>query len=759
MDRRALADAAFNLSSLVRGAQHNRLLRLNFPHNNGPEGLLLVNTLEANETISRDFRFEVELLSDNANIALKPMIEKMATVSLVREDGSLRHFNGYVTEFRLLRADGGFVFYEMVLEPWLALLKVGLDNRSFHNQSVIEITRSTLADYPFSDWDYRLTGEDAEARITCAIQYEESDSNHLHRRWESQGLAYWYEHRADGHTLVLTDDTSLAAPILATVDGETADYIPFRDQSGSAEDDGIHEWMPHRRLGPSCVTLASFDFKNPIGQKVTRDSMDDSNQTPKAEVYENTGAYGYKDSRTGDPLVKRRMEEFDSRIQLFDAKGNDRTAQVGRSFKLTHHFSGFSNTVRDAALGQPGVASRDYLILSVEHKASNNYHIGRDAPSKYENELTCIRKSIPWRPGRDYNSKSVRIYGPQTAIVVGPPGEEIYTDEYGRVKIQFHWDRLGKRNELSSPWIRVMTTWAGDRFGMISLPRIGQEVVVLFLEGNVDRPLIVGGTFNQDNMPPFDLPKNKTQSGIQTRSTVGAGMDNANVLRFEDRKGKEQLWLHAERDQLTEVEHDEDKWVGNDRRKTIDRDETTIIKHDRIETVGNDENITVKNNRRERVDHNESVSIGGNRDEDVGGNRTKTVAKNEKDRIGKNWSVYVAKMKTETVGMAYMQNVGMGRMDSVGMGYNLNVGLIMATVVGLSKITKVGKIASVSAGEKIEFSCGKSKVVITPNAIHLESDDIHIKASGKVHIDGPGDVLLNAGAAQSAPISNEGRGQ
>ena len=327
------------------------------------------------------------------------------------------------------------------------------------------------------------------------------------------------------------------------------------------------------------------------------------------------------------------------------------------------------------------------------------------------------------------------MYGLQTAIVVGPPGEEIHTDQYGRVKVQFHWDRAGERDERSSAWLRVATAWAGPNFGMTSIPRIGTEVIVQFLDGNPDRGFVTGMVPNAHNMPPWDLPANKTQSGILSLSTPGGRYGNANALRFEDKQGQEQLWLHAERDQLTEVEHDEDKWVGNDRRKTIDRDETSHITHDRTETVDHDETITVHNDRTEQVDKNETIGIGGN--------RVKTIGRNRKDDIGRNWSTHVARMKTETVGMAYMQNVGLGRMENVGLAYNLNVGTIMATVVGISQITKVGKAVSITAGEELSITVGLARLKMTADGkVFINGSQIGIEASGPVQISGK-DVDVN----------------
>ena len=351
-----------------------------------------------------------------------------------------------------------------------------------------------------------------------------------------------------------------------------------------------------------------------------------------------------------------------------------------------------------------------------------------DSPTSYRLSFEAVSATVAYRSQRI--TPKPRTTGPQTAVVVGPPGEEIYTDEYGRVKVQFFWDRLGAMNDQSSCWIRVSSPWAGANYGGIHIPRIGQEVIVDFLNGDPDYPIITGRVWNDRMRPPWDLPANKTQSGFLTRSTKGGvpgdGMKNspgtANALRFEDLAGKEQLWLHAQKDQLTEVEHDEDKWVGNDRRKVIDRDEFNTIHRDRTEVVDRnekinvhgwrteevdlDETITIHQNRKERVDHNESVDIGDNQTFTIGINRTKTVGKNEKDKIGKNWSIKVGKFKTETIGIGYMQNTGVFKMVNIGVAYNLNVGAMMATTVGVNQTAKIGSEKSTTVGTKYELTVG-----------------------------------------------------
>ena len=458
-------------AALTGDMQGQRLLRLRFPHGDGPAGIrFLANSLSANESLSRDFSYVVEMLSDDASIALDNVMGKMVSIELVREDGTLRYFNGYVFEFRFLRTDGGFAFYEMVLEPWLSHLHLRQNNVAFHGLTVAALTDKVFDDYLMRD--YKLAASGADPAITYTCQHNESDHNLLHRHWEQLGWHYRYEHRLDGHTLWLSDDSTTGKPI----DGDLSE-IPFQHQAGSREDDGVHQWSMVRRMAPSQMTVASFNFKNPRSARASRDSLNKQGAVPSLEIYENTGSYGFKNIDDGEALAQRRMEERDAQGQLFEAQGNDRTAQPGRWFTLGGHF--------DNAAGE-------YLILSVHHYASNNYQQGHGATSHYSNTFTCISRAIPWRPGRNFHSREPKIYGVQTATVVGPPGEEIHTDGYGRVKVQFHWDRLGTFDDRSSPWIRVISNWAGPNFGHISLPRVGMEVAVQFLDGNVALPLIIG---------------------------------------------------------------------------------------------------------------------------------------------------------------------------------------------------------------------------------------------------------------------------
>ncbi|MEO7494011.1 MAG: type VI secretion system tip protein TssI/VgrG [Massilia sp.] len=531
------------MSAFSRASQTNRLLRIEFPSKDGPDARLLVNTLTAREEISRCFRFDVELLSNNARIPLKVMMGRLVTISMVREDGSLRHFNGYVAQFRFVRTDGGFAFYEMRLEPWLALAKLRTDNVVFHNQSVLDLTESTFAHYRQRRWKSRLLGEDP--KLTCAIQHNESDYNHLHRRWEEFGLHYWYEHDAESHTLHLSDRSQLAEAIDAsTVDGNTAE-IPFRSEAGSKEDDSINEWTAVRRLGSGTNSLASFDYKNPRPLRAGESSRNLQGDVDTYEVYEDTGANGFKSWREGVDKARRRMDARDASTQLFHARGNDRCAQPRRYFKLGGHFSAEPMALRRGGFVRQSIGHRQYLILAVEHKASNNYHLGTGAPSHYENTLTCTRKDIAWRPLRHFNSEPSLYAGVMTALVVGPPGAIVHADSLGRVKVQFHWDRLGHSDDGSSAWVRVMTPAAGQQFSQIRLPRVGEEVVIQFMDGNLDYPIIIGAVYNQNQMPPWKLPDQQALSGMRSREFAG-GPARGNQLVMDDTHGELQVQLRSD---------------------------------------------------------------------------------------------------------------------------------------------------------------------------------------------------------------------
>lgn len=524
-----------------------RLLTLFFPCKDGPKAELLIESLVAEEELSRDFTYTATVLCLDSNLSMRELQAKLINIELLDQDLGVRHFSGHCFEFRLLEMKSGYAVYQMVLKPWLAFLHLRVDHYLFRKQTVLQQTKTLLADYGMASWDYQIHGPDAE--MTNACQYGESDHNYLHRRWEARGWLYWYEHGADRHKLILSDNSVLAPNI-----DSSSPVIEFHHDGGSNTDDRIHAWMPVRRIVPNRVALTSFDFKTPTPKRTGDRGAMLQGELPKLEVYEYRGVYGFKDDAQGKALATQRIEELESTGKYYEAHSNHRRVQPGRCFTLDSN-----QTVQHSSL------KNEYLIIKVRHVIHNNLLNNEGASATYSNEFTCVRRVVPWRPGRGYASTEPKAYGIDTAIVTGLKGEEIYTDEYGRVKLQFHWDREGQHDADSSAWVRVATNWAGSQFGAISIPRVNTEVLVQYLQGNPDHPIVTGRVYNHRTMPPWSLPANQTQSGILTRSSKGAHYGNANAIRFEDKKGAEQLWLQAERNMEVHVEHDDLQTVGNDR--------------------------------------------------------------------------------------------------------------------------------------------------------------------------------------------------
>lgn len=526
-------------------SQHQRLMRLHFPRADGPTALLLPNRMWAHEEVSRCFRYEVELLSDDPRIALTDLNGKMLTISLVRQDGSLRYFNGYVSECRFVRHDGGFAFYRVVLSPWLAFARLRKDNVSFHGKRVLELTETIFQHYPQADWKAAVY-TDIEP-ITCANQYDETDYNHLHRRWEALGLMYWYEQRADGHTLWLVDRNGFADPVDPTRLGQ-GPTIPFLETSSAQEDDAIHCWSPVRKTGSGKATLASFDYKNPVAQRAEYPSMNQQGIDSAHDVYENAGADGFRTHHDGRERAQQRIEELDASLVLFQASGNARNVQPGRHFMLGGHVSGELKVSTHAEQTEPSIASRRYLILAAAHEVSNNYPAGEGSTSVYQNHFQCTRFDVPWRPGPHYNSHPCTPPAIQSAIVTGPPEATVHTDGYGRIKVQFHWDRLGQYDENSSPWLRVMAPAAGAQHGHVRLPRVGEEVAVMFMDGNIDHPVVLGALHNALHLHPWKLPGQSALSGLRSREFDG---DRANHLVLDDTPAQIQAQLRSDHQDST----------------------------------------------------------------------------------------------------------------------------------------------------------------------------------------------------------------
>lgn len=515
------------LQLLLEAHQSTRLLRLSFPRNDGPSSRLMVNRFEGAEYLSRDFEFKIELLSDDARIELEAMHGKLLCISLVQHDGNLRPFTGYVASFKLVKTDGGLAFYEAVLVPWFAYARLRRNNRLFHAQSLSQQAETIFAGYgSLPVWEWMVAGD--QPQRTMSTQWDETDHNYLCRRWEAAGYSYWYEHASEGHVLKVGDDTRNAAPIDGASPG-----IRFQRAGGSTEEDAIGDWSPLRQWASAKAAVSGFDFKNPRPVHADIVTVDEQGDIPRLEVHSYEGHYGFKHQPGADQLARLRMEEIEARGKTVEARGNNRRGAAGRWFRLLDHFSESE--------------ASEFLVLEVHHQASNNYLQGKDAVAEYKNRLICQSKALPWRPGRGFNSTDTRLLALQTATVVGPQGQgSLNVDQYGRIQVKFHWDR----DESGSCWVRVSSNWAGGEKGLSSHPRVGSEVIVQWLDGNPDHPIVTGSMYNQRYMPPWKLPEQQALMGLRSRELTAEGGNTpggrSNHLVLDDTQGKIQAQLKSD---------------------------------------------------------------------------------------------------------------------------------------------------------------------------------------------------------------------
>lgn len=670
-----------------------------------PDDTLRVHSCTSRESLSDLGDTTLTVLSERKDIQATELLGQLATLTVALTDADPRHVSGYVTRFARSGFEGKHCVYQMTLKPWPWLMTRTSDCRIFQELTVPDIVKMVFDDHPMARFELKLMRP--YRTWNYCVQYRETDFNFVARLLEHEGI-YWYvQHDETGHKVVLCDSASAhdSVPSCAT--------LPFYGGAGQVPPQSAHvsNWSNVQCLQPGKVVITDYDFQRPSTSLQTSQSRKRDYDFSGGEIFDYPG--GYQQTSDGTQYAEDRLDELQSAYDVYEGATNAQGVHVGHLLSLSRHPSDEQNA--------------QYLVTGTTLHLRQAVSEAGSGSTDLSCNFHCIPVTQQFRPLR--RTPKPMVPGPQTAIVTGPAGEEIHTDKFGRVKVQFHWDRRGQRNELSSCWVSVAHPWAGANFGGVHIPRIGQEVVVGFLEGDPDAPIIIGRTYNGENLPPWDLPANATQSGFLTRSTKGGSYGNANAIRFEDKKGEEQVWIHAEKNQDIEVENDETHWVGRDRTKTIDRHETNLVKGNRTETVNQDETITVHQNRTERVDLDEKISIGLNRSEDVGVNETISIGANQKIDIGG--------MKTETITMASMQNVGLGRMDNVGLGYNLNVGGLMATVVGLNQITTVGNAISITAGDRLSITVGASSLLMTKDGrIEISGKEVIIRGDKKVEVHG-----------------------
>ena len=542
-----------------------------------PPQMLLFASLNGSETLGSLFTYVVQLktsdtlnlgyVSPAANLPLKPMVGKDLCVNIELDGGGKRYISGLVTAARVVGHEGRSVTYELRIEPWLKLLTHTSDYKAFQNKTVVEILDEVLAEYSFPV-EKRLV-ENYPSR-TWQVQYGETDFDFIQRLMQEWGIYWWFEHSENSHTLVLADAISAHK---ACPDSPLVSYY----QAGLKLDkEFIHTITANESLRTGQWVLDDFDFMKP--RSLLANTVANPRETGHAdfEHYEWPGDYFTKDE--GEMLTRIRMEEQRSPGSRVHGGGNIRTLMTGYTFTLENYPTAEVN--------------QEYLLVQTTLFIQDNaQHSGQEQHFSYSTSFELHPTCEVYRPQRTLSKPHTK--GPQSAIVTGPAGQEIWTDKYGRVKVQFGWDRYGKNDENSSCWIRVSYPWAGKGFGMIQIPRIGQEVLVDFKNGDPDLPIIVGRTYNQDTMPPWGLPGMASQSGIFSHSLYG-GPTNGNMLRFDDKTGAEEVKFHAEKDLNTTVKNNETHTIMVDRTKTIDKNETISVGEDRNATITKNDGLSVK---------------------------------------------------------------------------------------------------------------------------------------------------------------------
>ncbi len=667
--------------------------------------------------------FEIELLSKEETIDFAQIVGQPMTVRLHLPDDEERRFSGVVSRFAHVGTHGNFQLYRATVRPWLWMLSLKSDCRIFQEMTAIDIIKEVLREHNIK-FNEALT-RSYRSRVYC-VQYRETDFNFISRLMEEEGIYYFFEHEQDNQNLVLADSSIAHGP---TPGYEEVPYYPKADAADARERDHVDTWSFSQSLESGACLLQDFNYERPAANLQAKLVSQNPLANKDLEIYDYPGVFD--STSEGEEYVRIRLEERYARQSLARGAGNVRGLAPGYTFSLTN-------------FAQEG----EYLVVNARYELkSDDYETalgGATSKELFRCSFSAVESQRPFRSVR--LARKPRMQGPQTAIVVGKSGEEIWTDASARIKLQFHWDRQGRSDESSSCWVRVAQLWAGGGFGGVYIPRMGHEVVVEFLEGDPDRPLVTGCVYNGANKPPHAQPG--TQSGIMSRSTKGGGAGNFNQLRFEDNKGSEEVFLQAEKDLNVTVKNNASYRIGNDETHSVGNDET--------HTVGNNESHCVGNDREKTVGNNETTVVGANRTETVGSDEVITIGHSRTENVGGN--------DTITVGGSHSQTVTMTATESVGLAKTVNVGAIYSEQVGASRSSTVAGSLSFNAGGAGSLSCGKSVSITTAGPMSTSSgktttisstQDMTLSSSATIIVSAKDDLAISGDAKGVVRIKDE----
>lgn len=649
-------------------AQTNRLLTFTSPLG---KDVLLPENIRGTEGISELFRYEVDLVAKpETTIDPEKIVAKKVCVAIQADHtGTQRYFNGIVASFEMNGGDEEFNNYSAIIVPSLWLLTLNKNTRVFQNQTVLDVIKAVLSPYGISP---TVDTSGTYQTMEYCTQYRETDFAFISRLMEQHGIFYYFKHTAGDHTLTLQD---VSSKLSACAVQDTFRYAPEGAETEGYYDLVIHELLSRSTLVTGKYTAWDYSFIRyktlPLGSASETSTKGPLGANSHEQYdYADSGAAYFKkadsDSKIntqGDFLVTMRRDSGDAGTLLVEGVSNAIPMQTGYTFTLSEH-------------PQKGLNVK-YVLTRVEHRAEQlppyrTQTTGEAQP--YSNTFTAVPFSIPYRP--PMQTEKPVVHGMHTGMVVVPSGEDSYMDKYGRVCVQFWWDRLRKENTPDNTLLRVAQSWAGKGWGTYFWPRVGDEVLIDFMEGDPDQPIVVGSVYNGVNMPKYDPAGQYTLAGILTRSSMNGGTANANELRFEDLQGKEQVYMNAERDYDLHVEHDWHTLVGNEQHSTI--------KSNQFEEVDADSHLLVKGKQLHEVDGEAHLNVKSNQIVQVGGDRSHQVTGNIKESVGQTYGMTVGENLVQQVGQNHSLQAGQNQQIQTGMNCNVTAGQTINLLGGMS---------------------------------------------------------------------------
>lgn len=675
------------------------------------------------EGLSRLYEFEIDLASENSDLDFEAIIGSPAKLVLNLPDG-VRHVHGIVSRFEEVRRGKDLYYYQAGLVPKAWMLTMGRDSRIFQGESTPDIIKAVLSDAGLkkgTDFDFKLSASYAP-RNYC-VQYRESDFDFITRLAEEEGILYYFESDDAGQKLVLSDNPGGLGP-LPWGDAE----VLYKEGSlgGGGEEVSTFQFRRSLRIGK--ITLRDYDFKQP---KLSLEAAKESGLKKEnpLEFYDYPGEF--PSPSLGKTLAGIRLEQARAEARLAEGGTICRRFTPGYRFTLAEHPR----------------HEGDYLIVRVSHHGEQMSQAGQDAGGgggerPYFAGFECVPADVAWRPPR-LTPRPV-VEGVQTAVVTGPSGEEIHCDEHGRVKVQFPWDREGQLDDKTSCWIRCCQPWGGGGYGGIFIPRIGQEVIVEFIEGDPDRPLITGRVYNGLNPPPYGLPDSKTMSTFRTNSSPGGG--GFNELRMEDKAGSEEIFLHGQKDWNTLILNDRTTEIGHDQKAAIKNDKSIEVGGNHTEKIDGDMKLTVGGNETEEIGGNRSIEVGGNHQERIKGALGITVGDTGSISIGGAGSVSIQGKGTVNVGGDLQESSG-GKMSvSSADNYSLSAG-------GNGTLSTAKKL-TVDVGDAMGLSVAKDCIQSIGKKLKVTVKDEHGLEAKKITLEAKDEIVLKTGSASIALKKN-----